>query len=248
MSLVSVIMPYYKKKLYIEDSIKSILNQTYQKFEIILVNDEKENATREYLKKLINNDSRIKLINNEKNLGAGASRNKAISFANGDYLAFCDCDDLWKENKLERQLRFMKDSNTDFSFTDYEIINENGKKIGFRKAEKIVKLNKLLKSCDIGLSTVILSKKFFVDKKFQFATIKTKEDFVLWIKLLENNVKMLGLNETLTYWRKTKGSLSSSTLQKLFDGYKVYRLYVRFSVIKSLVYLFILSINFLLKK
>ena len=88
MSLVSVIMPYYKKKLYIEDSIKSILNQTYQKFEIILVNDEKENATKEYLKKLINNDSRIKLINNEKNLGAGASRNKAISFANGDYLAF----------------------------------------------------------------------------------------------------------------------------------------------------------------
>ena len=248
MSLVSVIMPYYKKKLYIEDSIKSILNQTYQKFEIILVNDEKENATREYLKKLINNDSRIKLINNKKNLGAGACRNKAISFANGDYIAFCDCDDLWKENKLEKQLRFMKEFNTDFSFTDYEIIDENGKKIGFRKAEKIVNLNKLLKSCDIGLSTVILSKKFFDDRKFQFATIKTKEDFVLWIKLSENNVKMLGLNETLTYWRKTKGSLSSSTLQKLSDGYKVYRLYLRFSVIKSLAYVLILSINFLLKK
>ena len=109
-------------------------------------------------------------------------------------------------------------------------------------------MNKLLKSCDIGLSTVILSKKFFDDRKFQFATIKTKEDFVLWIKLSENNVKMLGLNETLTYWRKTKGSLSSSTLQKLSDGYKVYRLYLRFSVIKSLAYVLILSINFLLKK
>ena len=142
----------------------------------------------------------------------------------------------------------MKDSNTDFSFTDYEIINENGKKIGFRKAEKIVNLNKLLKSCDIGLSTVILSKKFFDDRKFQFATIKTKEDFVLWIKLLRKQCKNVRFKWDTNLLEKTKGSLSSSTLQKLSDGYKVYRLYLRFSVIKSLAYVLILSINFLLKK
>lgn len=248
MSLVSIIMPYYKKKYFVEDSIKSILSQSYQNFEIILINDEAEVQNNEFLKKIQNLDSRIKLIVNEKNLGAGESRNKAITYAKGDYIAFCDCDDLWKKTKLEYQLKFMNNYKVDFSFTGYEIINVKGKIIGSRKAEKIIDYNKLKRSCDIGLSTVILKKKFFENKKFQFANLKTKEDYVLWIKLAENKVRMFGLEEPLGSWRKSKESLSSSTLQKLFDGYKVYRIYLKYNVIKSLVYLFILSINFLLKK
>ena len=241
-------MPYYKKKYFVEDSIKSILSQSYQNFEIILINDEAEVQNNEFLKKIQNLDSRIKLIVNEKNLGAGESRNKAITYAKGDYIAFCDCDDLWKKTKLEYQLKFMNNYKVDFSFTGYEIINVKGKIIGSRKAEKIIDYNKLKRSCDIGLSTVILKKKFFENKKFQFANLKTKEDYVLWIKLAENKVRMFGLEEPLGSWRKSKESLSSSTLQKLFDGYKVYRIYLKYNVIKSLVYLFILSINFLLKK
>ena len=248
MSLVSIIMPYYKKKYFVEDSIKSILSQSYQNFEIILINDEAEVQNNEFLKKIQNLDSRIKLIVNEKNLGAGESRNKAITYAKGDYIAFCDCDDLWKKTKLEYQLKFMNNYKVDFRFTGYEIINVKGKIIGSRKAEKIIDYNKLKRSCDIGLSTVILKKKFFENKKFQFANLKTKEDYVLWIKLAENKVRMFGLEEPLGSWRKSKESLSSSTLQKLFDGYKVYRIYLKYNVIKSLVYLFILSINFLLKK
>lgn len=248
MSLVSIIMPYYKKKYFVEDSIRSILSQSYQNFEIILINDEAEVQNNEFLKKIQNLDSRIKLIVNEKNLGAGESRNKAITYAKGDYIAFCDCDDLWKKTKLEYQLKFMNNYKVDFSFTGYEIINVKGKIIGSRKAEKIIDYNKLKRSCDIGLSTVILKKKFFENKKFQFANLKTKEDYVLWIKLAENKVRMFGLEEPLGSWRKSKESLSSSTLQKLFDGYKVYRIYLKYNVIKSLVYLFILSINFLLKK
>ena len=248
MSLVSIIMPYYKKKFYVEDSIKSILSQSYQNFEIILINDEAEVQNNEFLKKIQNLDPRIKLIVNKKNLGAGESRNKAITYAKGDYIAFCDCDDLWKKTKLENQLKFMSNYKVDFSFTGYEIIDVKGKIIGSRKAEKIIDYNKLKRSCDIGLSTVILKKKFFENKKFQFANLKTKEDYVLWIKLAENKVRMLGLDEPLGSWRKSKESLSSSTLQKLSDGYKVYRIYLKYNVIKSLVYLFILSLNFLLKK
>ena len=248
MSLVSIIMPYYKKKFYVEDSIKSILSQSYQNFEIILINDEAGVQNNEFLKKIQDLDPRIKLIVNEKNLGAGESRNKAITYAKGDYIAFCDCDDLWKKTKLENQLKFMSNYKVDFSFTGYEIIDVKGKIIGSRKAEKIIDYNKLKRSCDIGLSTVILKKKFFENKKFQFANLKTKEDYVLWIKLAENKVRMFGLDEPLGSWRKSKESLSSSTLQKLSDGYKVYRIYLKYNVIKSLVYLFILSINFLLKK
>ena len=241
-------MPYYKKKFYVEDSIKSILSQSYQNFEIILINDEAGVQNNEFLKKIQDLDPRIKLIVNEKNLGAGESRNKAITYAKGDYIAFCDCDDLWKKTKLENQLKFMSNYKVDFSFTGFEIIDVKGKIIGSRKAEKIIDYNELKRSCDIGLSTVILKKKFFENKKFQFANLKTKEDYVLWIKLAENKVRMFGLDEPLGSWRKSKESLSSSTLQKLSDGYKVYRIYLKYNVIKSLVYLFILSINFLLKK
>ena len=106
MSLVSIIMPYYKKELYLEQSIKSILNQTYQNFEIILINDDPENKI--FISKFSKLDHRIKLVHNENNLGAGLSRNKGLEIANGEYIAFCDSDDLWVESKLERQLDFME--------------------------------------------------------------------------------------------------------------------------------------------
>ena len=86
-------MPYYKKEIFVRDSVKSILNQSYKNFEIILVNDDVEN--KDFIKTISNLDNRIKLLHNEKNLGAGESRNRAIRYTKGDYIAFCDCDDLW---------------------------------------------------------------------------------------------------------------------------------------------------------
>ncbi len=247
MSLVSIIMPYFKKESYIEDSIKSILSQSYQHFEIILVDDEISDQSSKVLKNILKLDGRIKLIVNKKNLGAGQSRNEGIKIAKGEYIAFCDCDDLWKKLKLEIQLKFMKESNAEFSYTGYEIITDSGENIGYRKAEKILDFEKLRRSCDIGLSTVILSKNLLDNKNYEFADLKTKEDYVLWLKLAKNQIKLFGLNENLSYWRKSKNSLSSSTFQKLFDGYKVYRIYFNYGRLRSLVYLMILSINYVLK-
>ena len=247
MSLVSIIMPYYKKETFVKGSIVSLLNQTYQNFEIIIIDDEVTKKSFEILDRIKVLDNRIRLVTNEKNIGAGLSRNKAIRISKGNYIAFCDCDDLWKESKLQVQLEFMKELNIDFSFTAYEIINENGKIIGSRKSKKVVDFQGLIKSCDIGLSTVILNRKFFDNNKFQFASLKTKEDYVLWIKLAKNQVKMLGLNKILSSWRKSKNSLSSPLLQKLFDGYKVYRVHLKYGRLKSLIYLMILSINFIIK-
>ena len=240
-------MPYYKKEIFLKASIQSILNQTYQNFEIILIDDEINSKSSVLLKEIINLDSRIKLIINKKNLGAGLSRNIGIENAKGDYIAFCDCDDLWKNLKLELQLNFMKKFNTDFSFTSYEIINENNKVIKYRNAEKSINFEKLIKSCDIGLSTVMIKKNIFEEKKYRFPDLITKEDYVLWIMLARDNLKMQGLDQTLTSWRKSKKSLSSSTIQKLFDGYKVYRVYLGFSRLKSFFCLINLSINFILK-
>ena len=109
MNLISIILPYYKKENYIEATISSILNQTFQNFEIILIDDELTDNSKKFLDKLAKLDKRISILKNPKNLGAGLSRNEGIKNSVGDFLAFCDCDDLWDKNKLKNQLKFMND-------------------------------------------------------------------------------------------------------------------------------------------
>ena len=238
-------MPYYKKEIFVRDSVKSILNQSYKNFEIILVNDDVEN--KDFIKTISHLDNRIKLLHNEKNLGAGESRNRAIRYTKGDYIAFCDCDDLWKENKLKFQLNYMKQFDLNFSYTSYDIVDEDNNVINMRNAPSNINFTKLRNSCDIGLSTVIIKKNILEKNQYRFASLKTKEDYVFWLKLALDGIEMKGIQQNLSSWRKNKNSLSSSTFQKLIDGYKVYRLYLGYSPLKSLFYLVVLSINFILK-
>jgi teichuronic acid biosynthesis glycosyltransferase TuaG len=135
-----------------------------------------------------------------------------------------------------------------FSHTSYNIINEYNKIVSFQFAKKKIILKDLIKSCDIGLSTVILRSSLLNKNKLFFPKIKTKEDYVLWLKIVRKIKIIRGLDIKLTYYRKTKGSLSSNKLISLINGYKVYRDYMYYGVIKSLFCLFILSINSLKKR
>ena len=245
MSTVSIILPYYKKREFIKETLNSIINQSYKDFEVIIIYDDESAEDLDLIKNLIVNDNRIKLIVNNKNLGVGSSRNIGINNSIGSYLAFIDGDDLWKNDKLIKQISFMEENNYLISHTSYEIINATGKKLSHRKAENL-NYKKLLKSCDIGLSSVILKKELLKDN-LRFANLKTKEDFVLWLKISENGNTIYGLEDNLLFWRKTKNSLSSSTIRKLIDGFLVYYKYLGFNFIKSLYYLLILSINYLRK-
>ena len=246
MELISIITPYFKKKKFIKETISSILNQSYKHFEIIIIYDDNDQSDLPYLKEISNLDKRVNLIINKKNIGAGNSRNVGIKFSKGEYLAFIDSDDIWSKNKLEYQLNFMKLKNLKISHTSYNIVNKKNEIIGFRIAKDFKVLNDLLKSCDIGLSTVML-KKDIIDDDCCFANIKTKEDFVLWLKILKKKYHIIGLNEKLTDWKKLDNSLSSSTFQKIKDGFKVYYKYMNFGFVKSLYYLLCLSINYLKK-
>jgi len=245
MDLISVIIPYYKKKEYIISSINSVLNQTYKNLEIIIIYDDSNKEDLNLLKKIKKKDKRIKIYINKKNLGAGRSRNKGIKLSKGTFVAFLDSDDLWKKNKLKKQIFFMKKNGINASHTSYTIINSINKIIGSRNA-KDMSYKLLLKSCDIGLSTVIL-KKEIITSKIKFANIKTKEDYVLWLKITLNNNKIFALKENLTKWRKLEDSLSSSKLQKIYDGYLVYRKYMNFNLLKSFGFLMLLSFNYFLK-
>ena len=247
MDLVSIIIPYYNKKNFISLAINSALRQSYKNIEILIIYDDENLDDLRIIEEIKKKDKRIKIIKNKKTIGAGLSRNIGISISKGTYIAFLDADDIWKEDKLTKQISFMKNNNFDISHTTYSIIDENKNYISKRIAKDFFKLDDLLKSCDIGTSTVVIKKHLFEDGLL-FPALKTKEDFVLWLNILKKNNKIYSLNEDLSMWTKSKFSLSSSTTQKLIDGFRVYNKYMNFNYFKSLYYLLCLSLNYLIKK
>jgi len=246
MNLVSVIIPYFKKKHFITESVNSVIKQTYNNLEIIIIFDDTCHDDLDYILKLKNLDQRINVVINPKTIGAGESRNVGIFKSKGNYIAFLDSDDIWDSKKIEQQIDFMQENQLYCSHTSYNIINENGTVIGERIAKTFKNYKELLKSCDIGLSTVIIERRIF-SENCQFPNIKTKEDFVLWLKILKEKNIFGSLDKKLTYWRRSKNSLSSSIIQKLIDGFKVYYIYMNYNFFKSLYFLLCLSFNYLKK-
>ena len=242
-NLVSIIIPYYKKREFIKKTLDSVFNQSYKFKEIILIYDDDNKEDLNYLKK-ITSRKKIKIMINKLNVGVAISRNRAIAKSRGEYIAFIDSDDIWHKDKLKNQINFMKKNNYQLSHTSYQIINSHGKVIGSRKAKKKFLFNELLLSCDIGLSSVVITKKILAN--LRFPKIKTKEDYILWL-ILSKKDTFYGINENLLKWRKLNKSLSSNFFQKILDGFKVYYNYMNFSFIKSMVFLCILSFNYLKK-
>jgi teichuronic acid biosynthesis glycosyltransferase TuaG len=245
MSLVSIIMPYYKKKSFFLESINSAINQTYKNTEIIIIYDDTDLTDLKYIYEIKKLDSRIRVIKNDHNIGAGLSRNLGILNSRGSYIGFLDCDDLWVSKKIEKQINFMKKKKISFSYTSYDVINFKNQFIKTKNVSNKITFNELLLNCEIGLSTVMLDRNL-INEECKFPNIKTKEDFVLWLKI-SKKTSLYGINLPLTKWRKLKKSLSSNSLQKLIDGFKVYNKYMKFGYMKSVYYLMILSINFLKK-
>lgn len=243
---ISIIVPYYKKKNYIIKCLNSIYNQSFKNFEIILIYDDINKKDFEFITKLFKKKKNFFIFANKTNLGAGASRNIGISKSRGKYIAFLDADDFWHKDKLKIQYKFMINSNILISHTNYAVLNQKGKVKKFFQA-KLLDYNKLLHSCDIGLSSVMLNKKIL--KNLKFPRIKTKEDYTFWLLITKKNkCKIFPINKNLTYWNDAKNSLSSNNIQKLKDALVVYNKYCKFNIIKSLFYVIRLSYNAIKKK
>lgn len=249
---VTIIIPYKNNLDYLFTALKSIFKQSYKNFKILIIYDDEDKSDLSKIKKFFNSatikrEISFKIIVNKNSLGAGYARNVGIKKSKTKYIAFLDSDDIWAKNKLKIQVNFMEKNNILFSHTSYYVINKNNKIISSRFARKKIIFQDLVKSCDIGLSTVILNSSLLIKNKLLFPRIKTKEDYVLWLQIVKKIKTIKGLDIKLTYYRKTKNSLSSNKLLSLINGYKVYRNYMNYGVIKSLFYLFILSINSLKK-
>ena len=244
--IISIIIPYFKKKLFFEKTIKSISNQSYKNFEIILIYDSVNHNELLFVKKVLRKIKNKKILINKKNLGPGNSRNKGILKAKGNYIAFCDADDVWKKNKLFNQLNFMKENKLNFSYTSYSIINKYSKIIGEFRIKKELDYKSLIKSCDIGLSTVMVSKEILLKNKF--SNLRTKEDYELWLRLSKKEKLLRGLDGNLSSWRVTENSLSSSLVQKLLDAFRLYYSHEKYNILISLFYVVRLAVFALLKK
>ena len=239
---ISVIIPYYKKINYIKKTLTSVFNQSFKNFEILLIYDDQDLSDLHFIKKNFKS-VKLRIIINKSNIGAGYSRNVAIKHSLGKYIAFLDADDYWHKDKLFLQLNFMEKNFCEISHTDYTIVTNSKRQ---KRIAKKLSFDEIIKSCDIGLSTVML-KKNILKKKF-FPNLKTKEDYVLWLKILKSGIKIYPINKNLSYWRETENSLSSNLFQKMKDGYSVYRHYLKQSSWQSLISLLTLSFYFIKKK
>lgn len=233
--LVSIIMPAYNCADYISESIKSVQNQSYRNWELIVADDNSTDGTVDTVRSMAADDNRIHLLETDINLvGPAAARNRAINAAQGDYIAFLDSDDIWYPDKLSRQISFMEQMGYDFTYTAYEKINERGEHMGVViSAPKSVNYSSMLYQGDpIGNLTVVYNAEKL--GKFYVPDIKKRNDFALWLKIMHDCDRAYGLDEVLASYRVRAGSVSSTRKSKLIKYYwELYRDIERLSNIKS---------------
>lgn len=246
-SMVSVITPMYNSYRFIRDTIESVINQTYENWEMIIVDDSSSDGSIQVVEDYSKVDERIRLFVNEVNLGAAVTRNKAIKLSKGKYIAFLDADDLWLPNKLDKQIAFMKVNGYSFSFTGYSLIDEKGgviEKNNIMPSE--VNYFKTITNNKIGCLTVIFDKTNFED--YMMPNIRKRQDLGLWLKLLRQCEIAYCIQENLALYRIRKGSISSNKLKLVKYHWELYRKIEKHSIVKSLYFVIYYSTVKFLRK
>lgn len=234
--LVSIITPSYKSEKFISETIESVLAQTYTNWEMIIVDDVSPDNSNTVIEKYSKNDHRIKLIKLEQNSGPAIARNRAIQEAKGRYIAFLDADDLWKPEKLEKQLRFMQEKDCALSYSSYETMTEQGSPFNkFILPPLKISYKDLLKSNNIGCLTAVYDTKK-VGKVFM-PLINKRQDYGLWLKILRQVDFAYGIDESLAVYRIMSNSVSSNKLKLLKYHYKLFTECENISSISALYYL-----------
>ena len=223
----------YNSEAFISETINSVINQTYKNWELLLIDDASEDNTLQAIQPFLDSYSNIKLIKNERNFGAAISRNKGIEVAKGDYIAFLDGDDVWKPEKLEKQIAFMQNNDCDVCFSSYKQIDEDGKPLNkLVKALPKLTYSTFLRSNYIGNLTGMYNVKTI--GKITVPNLRKRQDWLLWLAAIKKSGKpALGIQESLAYYRVRKNSMSSNKFNLLKYNYMVYKKGLGFSTIKS---------------
>lgn len=241
-NLVSIITPMYNSEKYIGITIESALNQTYKDWEMIIVDDCSSDNSPKIVKEYAKNDERIKYIKTDSNKGVSNARNIALKMANGQFISFLDSDDIWDEDKLKKQVDFMKKNNCTISFTAYELIDENNEKLNkIINVPKTVDYNTLLKGNILGCLTVMIDKSK-LDFEIKMSGVR-HEDYVLWLSILKKGHIAYGINEVLAEYRKSITSLSGNKIKSAIWTWKIYRNIEQIPLYKCIYYFIHYGIN-----
>ena len=235
--LVSIITPTYNCAKFIARTIDSVQAQTYQNWEMIIVDDRSQDNTREIVEGYCKNDLRIHYHLLEENSGAAVARTTAMKIAKGAYMAFLDSDDIWLPDKLERQIAWMQETGHAFSCTSYEKIDEEDVPLN-RIVKTIPKTdyNRLLLDCPVGNSTVV----YDVEQmgKFEVPNIRKRNDDALWLQMLKKEKYIWGMPDVLMKYRIRKNSISSNKLKLIKYHWILYRQIEHLSVFRSAFHIF----------
>ena len=232
--LVSIITPSYKSERFISQTIESVLAQTYQNWEMIIVDDVSPDDSNEVIEEYCKKDSRIKLIKLEKNSGPAVARNRAIEEAQGRYIAFLDADDLWMPEKLEKQLAFMTEHDLAFTYSSYDLMDEDGNDLGSFVTKASISYEGMLKTCSVGCLTAI----YDTEKlgKVYMPLIRKRQDYGLWLKILKEIKTTKGMLEPLATYRILKNSVSSNKIKAAQYQWKIYREVEKLNLFHSVYY------------
>lgn len=220
--LVSIITPVYNAARFIGETIESVINQSYQNWELILVNDCSTDNSVQIIEEWMNQDSRVTLYQLSENGGAAVARNKGLELAKGEFIAFIDSDDYWHKEKLTKQICFMKENQYQFTYTNFNLISEDG--IVIKESVKIptsLNYSGLLKNTSIACSTVVINRNAIGD--FRMPLVRKGQDTATWLMLMrERNIVAYGLDEVLNSYRQVSGSISSNRIAALKRTWNTY--------------------------
>lgn len=212
--LISIITPNYNCSRFITETIESVLAQTYTNWEMIIVDDCSTDDSYQIALNYAAKDLRIKVLQNEQNSGAAFSRNSALDIAQGEYIAFLDSDDLWENNKLEKQIAFMQENNCDFSYTIYDLFDENSESLNKRvRIPNELSYFKYLHHCYTGCLTVMYKKE--IAENIRSFLIKNNNDYGLFLQVIKKSKNAMGLKECLAHYRIRSSSISRKKLGKI---------------------------------
>lgn len=234
--LVSIITPTYNCAKFIARTIDSVQAQTYKNWELIIVDDCSQDNTKQIVEGYMKNDPRIHYHLLDDNSGAAVARTEAMRLAKGSYMAFLDSDDLWAPEKLERQIRWMKDNGYAFSCTAYDQIDEEDNALNRTiKTVRKTDYNRLLLDCPVGNSSVV----YDVEKmgKFEVPNIRKRNDDALWLQMLKKEKYIWGMPDVLMRYRIRKNSISSNKFKVIKYHWILYRQIEHLSVLRSVFHI-----------
>lgn len=236
---VSIITAVYNSEQYFRETIESVLKQTYENWEWFIIDDCSTDSTKNIVSEY--NDSRIKYVLLENNIGAAGARNKGLELATTDIIAFIDADDTWHENKIERQLKFMLDNKYAFTFTSYQIIGKN-KPI---KVPMKLGYSSYMKNTIIGMLTVMIDRSKV--NNFEIVDIRKDHDSMTWAKILREGTIAYGLDICLAEYRKVEGSISNNKFEAVKNHWNNCRKIEKLSVSKTCYYFVFYGLNAVIK-